>query len=164
MDHLPWLLESSHPGVGVKEGDVVEDFEAADQHGDAVTLSALVAGGPLVLFFYPKAMTAGCTAEACHFRDLSAEFAEVGARPVGISDDSVTRQATFDQTNRLGITLLSDPDRSIARMFGVRRMPPLGNKRTTFVIDADRVVRTVISSELNMELHADEALEVVAGL
>lgn len=145
-------------------GDRVEDFEARDQHGSRVRLSELTADGPVVLFFYPKAMTAGCTAEACHFRNLDAEFRQRGARAVGISADSVERQAEFDRRNDLGLTLLADTDRSIARHFDVKRPGPLGLKRTTFVIDTELTVRAIISSEFNMEMHADEALEVLSSL
>lgn len=146
----------------MREGDIVEDFDALDQHGNTVKLSELVADGPVVLFFYPKAMTAGCTAEACHFRNLDAEFRKVGARAVGISADSIEDQAEFDRRNDLGLTLLSDPDKSIAKMFDAKRPGPFGIKRSTFVIGPGRKVIKVIASELNMELHADEALSALA--
>jgi thioredoxin-dependent peroxiredoxin len=146
----------------MQAGDIVEDFEALDQHGNTVKLSELVSDGPVVLFFYPKAMTAGCTAEACHFRNLDAEFKKVGARAVGISGDSVEKQAEFDRTNNLGLTLLADTDKSIAKAFGAKRPGPFGVKRSTFVIGTDRRVIKVIASELNMELHADEALAALA--
>jgi len=145
----------------LSEGDVVEDFELPDQHGDPVSLSGLLKDGPVVLFFYPKAMTTGCTRESCHFRDLAGEFAEVGAQRVGISADDVDRQAQFDAKHDLGYPLLSDQDRTIAGRFGVKRMGPVFNKRATFVIDTDRRVLAAISSELNMEVHADRALEVL---
>ena len=144
-------------------GDTVDDFEATDQEGNAVKLSELLAVGPVVLFFYPKAMTAGCTAEACHFRDLAGEFEEAGARAVGISGDSADRQAEFDRRNNLGVLLLADVDMSISNMFGVKRPGPLGLRRTTFVIDTDRTVRKVISSEFNMDMHADEALAALSA-
>ena len=140
---------------------IVDDFEATDQHGNAVTLSDLLGDGPVVLFFYPKAMTSGCTAESCHFRNLKAEFARYGAQPVGISADTVDRQARFDESNSLGFPLLSDPDRRIAAQFGVRRPGPLWNRRTTFVIDRDRRIVEVIGSEMNMEIHADQALQAL---
>jgi peroxiredoxin Q/BCP len=144
-------------------GDTVEDFESIDQRGEPVRLSDQLAKGPVVLFFYPKAMTAGCTAEACHFRDLSAEFARVGATPIGISGDSVDAQAEFDRRNSLGVTLLSDADSHISKMFGVKRPGPLGLRRTTFVIDPDSTIKKVISSEFNMDTHADEALAVLSS-
>ncbi len=145
----------------MQTGDEVPEFEAQDQTGLRVTLSELVAAGPVVLFFYPRAMTRGCTAESCHFRDLSGELAEVGARAVGVSADSVERQARFDSLHGLGMTLLSDPDRAIASIFGVKRPGPLFNRRMTFVIGTDRKIRAVIRSETSMDRHADEALAVL---
>jgi peroxiredoxin Q/BCP len=142
----------------MRQGDLVEDFEAPDQHGNRVRLSQLLEDGPVVLFFYPKAMTAGCTAEACHFRNLDAEFKKIGARAVGISADPVDRQAEFDRRNNLGLTLLSDPDKKIAKQFDVKRPGVLGVKRSTFIVGTDRRIADVISSELNMEMHADDAL------
>jgi len=145
----------------VKEGDTVPDFEATDQHGNSVTLSGLLGTGPVVLFFYPKAMTMGCTQESCHFRDLGAEFEEAGAQRVGISADAVERQKEFDDKHGLGYPLLSDPDRTVAKIFGVKRPGPLMNKRHTFVIGQDRTLLGAIRSETNMDKHADEALHVL---
>ena len=82
-------------------GDVVDDFELPDETGTPRRLSALLADGPVVLFFYPAAMTTGCTKESCHFRDLGAEFAAVGAQRVGISRDSVDKQHQFSREARL---------------------------------------------------------------
>ncbi|BBY15613.1 peroxiredoxin [Mycolicibacterium litorale] len=148
----------------MKRGDRVDDFELPDQTGTVRSLSALLADGPVVLFFYPAAMTPGCTKEACHFRDLAAEFAAVGATRVGISTDAVDKQARFADTQRFDYPLLSDADGVVAERFGVKR-GLLGRflpvKRTTFVIDTDRTVLEVFSSELNMEAHADRALAVL---
>jgi peroxiredoxin Q/BCP len=115
-------------------GDQAPDFTLSDQSGQQVSLSGLLASGPVVLFFYPKAMTSGCTKESCHFRDLAGEFAEVGAQRVGISADKVDKQAAFDAKHDLGYPLLSDADRSVASAFGVKRPGPIFNKRATFVI------------------------------
>ncbi|MDO3638188.1 peroxiredoxin [Mycolicibacterium arseniciresistens] len=148
----------------MKRGDQVTEFELPDQTGTVRSLTSLLADGPVVLFFYPAAMTPGCTKEACHFRDLGAEFAALGASRVGISTDAVTKQAKFADTQRFDYPLLSDSDGAVASAFGVKRgllgkfMPV---KRTTFVIDTDRTVLEVISSEINMDTHADKALEVL---
>jgi peroxiredoxin Q/BCP len=142
-------------------GDQAPDFTLQDQSGQQVSLDALLADGPVVLFFYPKAMTSGCTKESCHFRDLAGEFAELGAQRVGISADKVDKQAAFDQKHSLGYPLLSDPDRKVASAFGVKRPGPIFNKRATFVIGPDRRVLAAISSETNMDVHADEALDVL---
>ena len=115
-----------------------------------------------MLFFYPAAMTYGCTKESCHFRDLKAEFAAVGAQPVGISADTVEKQKQFDEKESLGFPLLSDPDRTVAAQLGVKRgIMPAQGKRATFVIDTDRTLLDVIHSEISMGAHADKALAVL---
>lgn len=140
-------------------GDKVEDFELPDETGTPRRLSALLADGPVVLFFYPAALTPGCTAEACHFRDLAAEFAAVGARPVGVSGDPVERQKEFAGQHVLGMPLLSDADGAVRELFGVRRGFQLApTKRVTFVVAPDRTVLEVVRSELRMNAHADRAL------
>ncbi|MFG2644980.1 peroxiredoxin [Streptomyces sp. NPDC048370] len=140
-------------------GDIVEDFTLPDETGAPRSLTGLLANGPVVLFFYPAAMTAGCTAEACHFRDLAAEFRAAGAHPVGISSDSVARQQEFADRHSLGYPLLSDPEGAIRSRFGVTRGFSLApTKRVTFVIDEDRRILEVVRSELRMSVHADRAL------
>jgi peroxiredoxin Q/BCP len=148
--------------MALEAGQPAPEFEATDQHGTTRTLAGLLENGPVVLFFYPKAMTAGCTAESCHFRDLEGEFAAVGAQRVGISADPVDRQKAFDDKHDLGYPLLSDPDRSIASAYGVKRwwLPGVA-KRQTFVIGTDGALVDVISSETDMEAHADQALETL---
>ncbi|MBB5804341.1 peroxiredoxin Q/BCP [Saccharothrix ecbatanensis] len=143
----------------MKPGDQAPDFDLPDQDGTPRKLSELLTGGPVVLFFYPAAMTPGCTAESCHFRDLAAEFAEVGAQRVGISRDAVERQKEFADKHDFGYPLLSDGDGAVAGAFGVKRkLGPLPVKRHTFVIDTDRTVIEVIKSEFAMNAHADKAL------
>ncbi|MFB7861197.1 peroxiredoxin [Streptomyces sp. NPDC056069] len=140
-------------------GDIVEDFTLPDETGEPRSLSGLLAEGPVVLFFYPAALTPGCTAEACHFRDLAEEFRAVGARPVGISTDEVARQQEFADRHSLGYPLLSDPSGEIRDRFGLKRGFSLApTKRVTFVIDEDRRVLEVVRSELRMSAHADRAL------
>ncbi|GAA4058459.1 MULTISPECIES: peroxiredoxin [Actinomadura] len=140
-------------------GDVVDDFELPDETGRPRTLSGLLADGPVVLFFYPAAMTAGCTAEACHFRDVAAEFAELGARPVGVSGDPVDKQRAFADKHTFGYPLLSDTDGAVRARFGVRRGLALApTRRQTFVIDTDRRVLEIVKSEIRMNVHADRAL------
>ncbi|KOU55903.1 peroxiredoxin [Streptomyces sp. MMG1533] len=133
-----------------------------DETGTPRSLSGLLADGPVVLFFYPAALTPGCTAEACHFRDLAAEFAAVGARPVGISGDAVERQQEFAGQHNLGMPLLSDPEGKVRESFGVKRGFSLApTKRITFVIAEDRTVLEVVRSELRMNTHADRALDAL---
>ncbi|MFG2049648.1 peroxiredoxin [Micromonospora sp. NPDC048935] len=151
-------------GVGV--GDVVRDFELPDETGTPRRLSDFLATGPVVLFFYPAAMTRGCTAESCHFRDLAAEFTALGASRVGISRDPVAKQAQFSQLHGFDYPLLSDVDGTVAQQFGVKRRVPLGPlsmKRMTFVIGTDRRIIEVIHSEVSMNDHADRALRALGG-
>jgi thioredoxin-dependent peroxiredoxin len=145
----------------MRTGDLAPDFSLPADDGSTVTLSEQLEQGPVVLFFYPKAMTPGCTAESCHFRDLGREFAETGAIRLGISADHVDKQHQFSEKHGFDYRLLSDTDRTIAKAFGVKRPGPLMNKRATFVIDQDRRILAAISSELHMDKHADEALEAL---
>ncbi|CAM3211129.1 peroxiredoxin [Stackebrandtia soli] len=148
----------------VHAGDVVEDFTLTDDQGQARSLTEFLADGPVVLFFYPAAMTKGCTAQACHFRDLGAEFAALGAQRVGISRDDVAAQRRFAEAHGFDYPLLSDPDGTVASKLDVRRALPLGplrTKRTTIVIDTDRTVLGMIHNEVSMTAHADRALEIL---
>lgn len=143
----------------MKPGDLAPDFELPDDEGTTRSLGEFLKNGPVVLFFYPAAMTSGCTAESCHFRDLAKEFAEVGAQRLGISPDTVEKQAQFSTMNSFDYPLLSDPDGVVATQFDVRRkFGPALTRRQTFVIDTDRKVLDVIKSELRMGVHADRAL------
>ena len=148
----------------IRTGDTAPEFELPDQTGTIRSLTSLLADGPVVLFFYPAAMTPGCTKESCHFRDLAGEFAAAGANRVGISTDPVAKQAKFADIQSFDYPLLSDADGKVAAQFGVKRgllgkLMPV--KRTTFVIDTDRTVLAVIASEISMDTHADKALEVL---
>jgi peroxiredoxin Q/BCP len=143
-------------------GDQVSDFELKDETGTPRRLSSLLENGPVVLFFYPIASSGGCTQEACHFRDLAAEFAEAGAQRFGISRDDVETQARFRQEHGFDYPLIADPSGDIAKTFGAKRMGPLWSKRQTFVIGTDRRLLGVIRSETDMERHADEALQLLS--
>jgi peroxiredoxin Q/BCP len=148
----------------IAEGTQAPDFELPDQDGKPVRLSETLLSGPVVLFFYPVAMTGGCTKEACHFRDLAAEFAAAGTQRLGISTDPVEKQKQFAEMHAFDYPLLSDADGEVARAYGVKRRLITPVKRATFVIGTDRTVHRVIASELDMDVHADRALEALAGL
>jgi peroxiredoxin Q/BCP len=148
----------------VNAGDQVSDFELKDETGTPRKLSTLLENGPVVLFFYPIASSGGCTQEACHFRDMAAEFAAVGAQPVGISGDNVTAQSQFASTHSLGYPLLSDEGKKVAKELGAKRswLPGgLQTKRMTFVIGQDRRIIDTVASETKFDIHADEALEIL---
>ncbi|WP_104110499.1 peroxiredoxin [Arthrobacter sp. N199823] len=145
----------------MKIDEKVADFSLLDQHGVMRSLSELTANGPLVIFFYPLASSGGCTKEACHFRDLQAEFTAAGASMVGISTDSVAKQLKFATNNKFTYPLLSDQDGAVADLFGVRRRllaKSLPTKRATFIVDSAQILRFQISSETNMDVHANSAL------
>jgi peroxiredoxin Q/BCP len=145
-------------------GDQVSDFELKDETGTPRRLSELLRTGPVVLFFYPIASSGGCTQEACHFRDLAAEFAAVGAQPVGISSDDVTKQSMFATSNALGFPLLSDEGGTVAKDLGAWRwwLPGgLHTRRRTYVIGQDGRIVDTVSSESKFDLHADAALEIL---
>jgi peroxiredoxin Q/BCP len=144
------------------KGDLAPDFTLPDQSGVNQTLSTLLANGPVVLFFYPAAMTSGCTKESCSFRDLGAEFKALGAQRIGISMDSVERQSLFTQKNRLDYPLLADVGGNVAKEFDVKRsLSFLKVKRSTFVIGTDRRIIDVVNSETNMNAHAERALQAL---
>ncbi|MFZ0665612.1 MAG: peroxiredoxin [Acidimicrobiales bacterium] len=146
----------------MQKGDKAPDFELADETGTMRKLSDLLKGGPVVLYFYPAAMTYGCTKESCHFRDLKAEFEAVGAQRVGISRDKVEKQKQFSDKHQFDFPLLSDPDGAVASQFGTKRnIGLIPTKRVTFVIDTDLTVLDVIKSEVSMGVHADRALKVL---
>jgi peroxiredoxin Q/BCP len=146
-------------------GDLAPDFTLLDQNGTSRTLSSMLQDGPVSLFFYPAAMTTGCTKESCQFRDLASEFKALGAQRIGISMDSVEKQAEFTQKNQLDYPLLADVGGNVAKQFGVKRsLEFLKVKRSTFVIGRDRKIVDIINSEINMNAHAERALDALKTL
>ncbi|KQM84085.1 thioredoxin-dependent thiol peroxidase [Agromyces sp. Leaf222] len=126
-------------------GDLAPDFTLNDQHGTPTTLSEL-RGERVVLYFYPEAMTPGCTTEACDFRDSLNSFASAGVRVIGVSKDAVEKLARFAERDRLNYTLLSDEDLAVQQRYGVWGEKQLygktvvGSIRSTMVIGADGVI------------------------
>ena len=147
----------------MQKGDIVDDFELPDETGTPRKLSDFLAQGPVVLFFYPAALTLGCTKESCHFRDMGEAFTLAGAQRVGISSDPVEKQKQFSDKHSFDYPLLADTERTVAAQFGVKKgfggLSP--TKRTTFVIDTDSTVLAVINSEISMNVHADKALKAL---
>src|ERR1700759_2136855 len=167
-------------------GEKAPDFTLYDHTGRPRTLSALLDEGPVVLFFFPLASSPICTAQACHFRNLSDEFARLGAQRVGISPDAVDKQAHFARQRSFDYPLLSDEDGVVSELFGVHRgrLPRLRStmvareesrrgrhtrrrgllarflpvRRTTFVIDTERTTLKVVASGGRAMAHADQTL------
>lgn len=148
--------------IGV--GERAADMALKDQTGQVRRLSELWQKGPVVLYFYPKDESMGCTAEACAFRDRYESFTDVGAEVVGVSSDSVASHASFAQHHRLPFVLLVDEGGALEKAFGVKKTLGLIKGRVTFVIDTQGVVRHVFDSQLRPTAHIGEALEVVRAL
>ena len=146
----------------MQTGDLAPDFTLNDQDGNDRTLSTMLLNGPVVLFFYPAAMSKGCTKESCHFRDLAAEFAALGAQRLGISMDTVATQAKFTTKNALDYPLLADVNGDVAERYGVKRsLDLLKVKRATFVIGQDQRIAEIVMSQLSMNIHADKSLDAL---
>jgi peroxiredoxin Q/BCP len=150
--------------AAVKVGDQAPLFTLNDQTGKPVSLADLIKEHVVVLYFYPKDETPGCTAEACSFRDAYDVFSEAGAQVVGVSADSSESHASFASHHRLPFVLLSDPDGAARTAFGVTPVLGLLPGRVTFVIDRQGVVRQVFSSSIRMSAHVDTALAMVKEL
>lgn len=144
--------------VGVEAGAEAPDFELADASGRKVKLSSFRGRKAVVLYFYPKDDTPGCTKEACSFRDHYEDFVEAGAEVLGVSSDDGASHERFTKKYALPFTLLSDPGGAVRKRYGVPATLGLLPGRVTFVIDREGVVRHVFNSQLAATKHVDEAL------
>ena len=151
----------------IEEGKPAPDFEATTDAGETVKLSEL-RGKPVVLYFYPKDDTPGCTAQACGIRDAYGEFEQAGAVVLGVSPDSVSKHVKFKTKYDLPFTLLADPEHELAERYGVwgekkyMGKSYMGINRTTFVIDADGVIAKVFENVKPLT-HADDVLAALAA-
>ncbi len=151
----------------VEEGKEAPDFELADDTGEPVRMSGL-RGRPVVLYFYPRDDTPGCTTQACSFRDAYGEFEERGAVVLGVSPDTEASHASFKAKHGLPFTLLADPDHEVAERYGVwveKNMygkKSMGIKRSTFVIDEEgKVAKAMLG--VKPDNHADLVLSALPG-
>jgi len=142
-------------------GDAAPGFALPSQTGEIVNLKDLLGRKEVVLYFYPKDNTSGCTAEACAFRDSYDVFRERGAEVVGVSSDSVDSHKGFASKNNLLFILLSDEDGKIRNLYGASSAFGLLPGRVTYVIDRRGTVRHVFSSQLDPKKHIDEALKTL---
>ena len=152
----------------LEEGTKAPDFTLPDQNGDPVTLSALK-GSPVVLYFYPKADTPGCTTQACGIRDRRGEYDAAGAKVLGVSPDKPAKLEKFDGKHDLGFTLLGDEDHDVAEAYGVwveKSMygkKYMGIQRATFIIDAKGNIAHVIP-KVSPKTHDDQVLAALGDL
>lgn len=146
----------------VAVGDKAPEFSGTLGGGGQFRLKDLLGRRHVVLYFFPKDFTPGCTKEACSFRDRRSEVAALEAEIVGVSFDSAEKHARFAQRYSLPYPLVSDAGGKIAAKYGVARLGGwLPTKRVTFVIDRQGIVRHVIHSEFNIDKHIDEAIEAL---
>jgi peroxiredoxin Q/BCP len=141
-------------GIGAK----APNFTLPSQSEEMVSLEDFIGTKPVVLFFYPKDDTPGCTKQACAFRDDFEEFGMLDAEVIGISSDSVDSHRSFAAKYDLPFTLLSDDGGKVRRLYGVPNTFGLFPGRVTYVIDRQGVVRHIFSSQLGVEQHVQEAL------
>jgi peroxiredoxin Q/BCP len=150
----------------IATGEQAPDFELRDQDGNPVRLSDL-RGRRVVLYFYPRADTPGCTTQACGIRDHSGDYAAAGATVLGVSPDSVDAVKKFHDKQSLNFTLLADEDHAVAEQYGVWAEKKnygktyMGNQRATFILDEDGIVRHVLPS-VTPKTHDDDVLEALA--
>lgn len=147
----------------ITAGMTAPDFELPDQQGNSVRLSGFRGKRPVVVYFYPKDDTTGCTMQACRFRDDFDKFSVSGAVILGISDDSTESHGRFVSKYQLPFTLLSDKGGQVRKLYGVKKTFGVIPGRVTFVIDRDGLVRHVFSSQSNPVRHVEEALQALAA-
>lgn len=148
--------------IGV--GATAPDFTKTTQNGDTITLSQFRGDKTVVLYFYPKDETTGCTLEACTFRDHYEDFVDAGAVVIGVSQDSDRSHKRFAEHHRLPFLLVSDRDKALRNAYGVQKTMGLLPGRVTYVIDREGTIRHVFNSLINAKKHVREALNVVNRL
>jgi peroxiredoxin Q/BCP len=149
----------------IQVGDRAPDFSGTTADGETISLAGFRGRKPVILYFYPKDNTPGCTREACGFRDLAGEIAAAGGALVGVSMDGPEAHRRFAAEHRLDFPLVSDASAAICKAYGVARLGGwLWPRRVTFVIDRDGIVRRVIESELDMSAHVDGAVAALRDL
>jgi peroxiredoxin Q/BCP len=150
--------------VAVKVGDKAPNFTLPSQMGDEVTLSEYIGKKNIVLYFYPKDETRGCTREACEFRDRYDVFTNLGAEVIGVSAQSVESHRSFATHHGLPFLLLSDEKNEVRKLYGVSATMGIIPGRVTFIIDKKGIVRHTFSSQFQPEKHIKEALKVLEKL
>jgi thioredoxin-dependent peroxiredoxin len=156
------LFRQAKDSVGV--GSKAPDFTLPSQSGEMVSLKDFLGEKLVILYFYPKDDTPGCTKEACAFRDEHEEFGKLDAEVIGVSSDSVESHRRFAEKHDLSFTLLSDEGGKVRRMYGVPNTFGIFPGRVTYVIDEAGVVRHVFSSQIEAVKHVEAALKSLAAI
>lgn len=147
--------------MAIKVGDKAPDFTLPDANGNNVSLSDFLGNKSVVVYFYPKDDTPGCTKESCAFRDSYEVFKEMGAEVIGISGDSTDSHQKFASKYQLPFILLSDSDNKVRKLFGVPATMFILPGRVTYVIDKEGIVRHIFDSQLDFNAHVEEALKTI---
>ena len=145
----------------VKVGDMAPDFELKDKDGNLIKLSNFRGEKSVVVYFYPKDETPGCTAQACSFRDSYQDFTDAGAEVIGISSDGSSSHAGFAENHRLPFILLSDTTGKVRKSYGAYDLLGLIPGRVTFVIDKQGKIIHKFDSQLSPTKHINESLEAI---
>jgi peroxiredoxin Q/BCP len=148
----------------VDVGTKAPDFKLLSQSGEMVSLEDFLCRKPIVLFFYPKDDTLGCTKEVCIFRDSFEEFRKLDAEVIGISSDSVESHRSFVEKHSLPFTLLSDEGGKVRKLYGVPNTFGLFPGRVTYVLDREGIIRRIFSSQISVEKHVEEALKALESI
>ena len=148
----------------VVAGSLAPNFTLPSQSGKVVSLRDFLGKKPVILYFYPKDDTPGCTKEACAFRERYEDFRELHAEVIGISSDSVELHRSFAAEHELPFTLLSDEGGKVRKHYGASSTFGLFPGRVTYVLDEEGVVRHIFSSQLGVEKHVEEALEALRSM
>jgi thioredoxin-dependent peroxiredoxin len=148
----------------VKVGEKAPDFELPDQSGNIVRLSDFFGKKAVVLYFYPKDFSSGCTKEACAFRDNYEQFKDIGAEVIGVSSDTQASHGLFSIKLGLPFLILSDEGGKVRKVYGVPASLGLIPGRVTYVIDKQGIVRYVFNSQINAEKHMEESLRILKTL
>jgi peroxiredoxin Q/BCP len=149
----------------IRIGDKIPEFTLQNQDGEPVNIKDIIGKKTVVLYFYPKDDTPGCTKEACSFRDQYTVFQDLGCEVIGISSDAPKAHKEFAIKYKLPFPLLADENKTVRTLFGVpSSFLGLLPGRVTYIIDTEGIVRGIFNSQLNATQHIDEALKVVRGL
>ena len=148
----------------VVAGSLAPNFTLPSQSGKVVSLRDFLGKKPVILYFYPKDDTPGCTKEACAFRERYEDFRELHAEVIGISSDSVESHRSFAAEHELPFTLLSDEGGKVRKLYGASSTFGLIPGRVTYVLDEKGVIRHIFSSQLGVEKHIEEALEALRSM
>lgn len=151
--------------MAIKKGDQCPTFTLKDQNGEQFNMEDVLGKENLVLYFYPKDDSPGCTKQACSFRDAFEDFVEIGARVIGISSDDEESHKKFAEKHNLPFTLLADSQKKVRKMFGVpTNLLGLIPGRVTYVIDKDSIVQGVFNSQMHFDKHVSEAMKILKNL